>query len=439
MTDLTRRDAIKLGAAAMAAGAGVALGPEAAEAQTWGVKPEPGAKIRVLRWKRFVQGDEDQWLKNTEAYTKATGIEVRVDSENWEDLRPKAAVAAQVGSGPDIIIGTNDDPQKFPAKLVDVGDVAQYLGSKYGGWYDVCKRYGQSGGKWIGLPMGAAGNCIVYRKSLIQKAGFEEVPKDNPNFLKLCQNLKKNDTPAAFAMGHATGDANAWMHWALWSHGGLVVNTKNQVVLDSPETVAAIEYVKQLYATFIPGTLSWLDPSNNKAYLAGEISLTGNGISIYYAAKTAGTPEMTALANDTFHANMPIGPVGRPTELNLFFQAFIFKYSKFPNAAKDYLRFMWEREQFVPWMSASIGYVTQPLAGYEDAPVWTADPKAGPYRYVVKTMLDDGYAGTLGAASAAAMAEFIVVDMFALACSGTATPKEAAKLAAEKAKRLYKA
>ena len=49
-----------------------------------------------------------------------TGIEVRVDAEGWEDVRPKAAVAANVGSGPDIIISTMEDAHQYPDKLVDV-------------------------------------------------------------------------------------------------------------------------------------------------------------------------------------------------------------------------------------------------------------------------------------------------------------------------------
>ena len=69
-----------------------------------------------------------------------TGIEVRVDAEGWEDVRPKAAVAANVGSGPDIIISTMEDAHQYPDKLVDVTDLANYLGNKYGGWYDVGAR-----------------------------------------------------------------------------------------------------------------------------------------------------------------------------------------------------------------------------------------------------------------------------------------------------------
>src|SRR5689334_24450080 len=85
-------------------------------------KPESGAKLRVLRWKRFVQGDEDAWLANTTKFTEQTGVEVRVDSESWEDIRAKAAVAANVGSGPDIILSTNDDSHQYPDKLLDVSD-----------------------------------------------------------------------------------------------------------------------------------------------------------------------------------------------------------------------------------------------------------------------------------------------------------------------------
>ena len=46
-----------------------------------------------------------------------------------------------------------------------------------------------------------------------------------------------------------------------------MVDDNNNVVINSPETVAALEYAKQLYATFIDGVLSWNDSSNNKAFL----------------------------------------------------------------------------------------------------------------------------------------------------------------------------
>ncbi len=441
MRKFKRRDFLKATAGVAAGGAlgtGSGLFAPEAQAQQYKVVPEKGAKLRILRWKRFVQGDEDMWAENTKKFTQATGIDVRIDAEGWEDVRPKAAVAANVGSGPDIIIGTFEDAHQYPEKLVDVSDLANYLGGKYGGWYPVGKTYCTNKGKWIAVPMGAAGACLVYRESAMKAAGFDTFPKDTAGFLKLCQALKAKGMPPGFALGNATGDANTWCHWVVWTHGGKMVDEKNNVVINSPETIAALEYSKQLYETFVPGTLSWLDPNNNKAFLDGQIGVTNNGISIYYAAKTSKDEKLQEMAKDIGHANFPIGPVGRPTECHLPFPMMIFKYTKYPNAAKEYLRFMMEKEQYVPWQQASIGYVTQPLVAYESNPIWTSDPKHTPYRDLMKNMLPNGYAGEMGYASAATMADFIMVNMVAEAASGSKSPKEAVERAQKRAERYYK-
>jgi len=407
-------------------------------AQSLSFKPEKGAKLRVLRWSRFVQGDIDAYMANVKKFTDKTGIDVRVDNEGWEDVRPKAAVAANTGAGPDIILSTNDDANLYPEKLLDVTDLAEYLGRKYGGWYPVCEAYLRPDGKkWIGLALGAAGSMMVYRLSQIKAAGFDTFPRDNASFLKLCQALKDKGTPCGFALGNATGDS-LWTNWLIWSHGAKLVDKDNKVVIDSPETLRALDYAKEMYATFIPGTLSWLDPSNNKAFLDGQISLTNNGISIYYAAKNSTDPKLKEMAADIYHAAFPIGPAGVPTESNLFFNQMIMKYTKYPLAAKEFLRFMMEQEQFDPWLMGAGGYVAQPLAAYEKSPVWTVDPKHLAYRDSVKNMRPSGYAGKLGYASAGAGADFIVANMVAEAASGAKTPKEAAERAQKRAERYYK-
>ena len=437
MSDIKRRKFLKTSAAVAA---GAAVGPmiwvKNAEAQ-WSNTPEKGATLRVLRWKRFVQGDEDQYLVNAKKFTEKYGIPVRVDSESWEDVRPKAAVAANAGAGPDIILSTNDDANLYPDKLVDMTDVANYLGKKYGGWYPVCEQYLKHGGKWIGVPLGCAGNAIVYRESQVKAAGFDKFPRDMDGFLKLMKALKEKGTPGGFALGHATGD-QAWAHWLFWAFGGKLVNEKNQVMIDSPETLKALEYAKELYPTFVPGTLSWLDPNNNKAFLDSQISVTANGISIYYAAKMSSDPKLQEIAKDIQHANFPIGPVGVPTEFNLFLNQMVYKHSKYPKAAKEFVRFMMEEEQYGPWMTASIGYVCHPLKAYEKNPIWTSDPKHTPYREAMNVMRPLGYAGEMGYASAGCIADFIILDMVAEAASGSKTPKEAAERAQKRAERYYK-
>ena len=439
MSEIKRRRFLKT-SAGLAAGA--AVGPmiwiKDANAQ-WKGTPEKGAKLRVLRWSRYVQGDIDQYMKNVAKFTEKYGVEVRIDNEGWEDVRPKAAVAANTGAGPDIILSTNDDANLYPDKLVDVTDVCTYLGSKLGGFYPVCDPYLRPDGKkWIGVPLGVAGVCMTYRQSHMKAAGFDAFPKDTDGFLKLCKALKEKGTPPGFALGNATGDANNWCQWLVWSFGGKLVDTNNKVVIDSPETLKALDYAKELYATFVPGTLSWLDPNNNKAFLDGQLGLTANGISVYYAAKTSKDPKMQEIAKDIIHGKFPLGIDGKPAVLNLVFPMMIFKYTKYPNAAKEYLRFMMEREQYVPWQEASIGYVCHPLAGYESSAFWTADPKVTPYRDCMKDMRNNGYAGTMGYASAQCSADFIIANMVAEAASGAKSPKEAMDRAAQRAERYYK-
>ena len=240
------------------------------------------------------------------------------------------------------------------------------------------------------MPLGVAGVAMVYRQSHMKAAGFDTFPKDTDGFLKLCKALAGKGTPPGFALGNATGDANTWVQWLVWSFGGKLVDKDNKVVIDSPETIKALEYSKELYQTFAPGTLSWLDPNNNKAFLDGQISLTNNGISVYYAAKTSKDPKVAEMAKDIYHANMPIGPIGKPSEFQLFFNQMIFKHTKYPKAAKEFLRFMMEAEQMDPWVQAAIGYVTPALTYFEKNPIWTVDPKHTPYRDSMKNMWPSG-------------------------------------------------
>src|SRR5215218_57322 len=231
MSNFNRRDFLKTTAGAAAGtalgGVGIIAAPAVHAQANLTFAPEKGAKLRVLRWSRFVQGDIDAYMANVKKFTEKTGVEVRVDNEGWEDVRPKAAVAANTGAGPDIILSTNDDANLYPEKLLDVTDLAEYLGKKYGGWYPAVHQYLRPDGKkWLGLGLGAAGSMIVYRESMVKAAGFDSFPKDTAGFLALHKALKEKGTPGGYALGNATGDS-LWTNWLLWSHGGQLVDKNN--------------------------------------------------------------------------------------------------------------------------------------------------------------------------------------------------------------------
>lgn len=438
---LNRRSILK-GGAGLAAAAG--LSAEAlfnfakAWAQTAQWKPEAGATINLLRWKRFVQGEEDAFIKIVAAFEKANNVKINVTNESFDDIQPKASVAANTGVGPDIVWPLHVTPHLFPEKLVDLTDVADYLGKKYGGWVPVAEAYGKSKGKWICIPVAVNGGYINYRIKAMNDAGFSTFPDKTDGMLELCKALKAKGTPAGFALGHASGDANAWLHWLLWSHGAYLVDKDDKVIINSPETAKALEYCKALYETFIPGTPSWNDSNNNKAFLSGELYLTANGISVYAAARASGDPKQLAIADDMDHAFFPLGPSGKPAELQLAFPLMVFNYTKAPQACKAFTAFMLEAEQFNPWLEGAAGYLTHCLNAYDANPVWTADKKRAPFREAAKRTLPISGLGSIGEKAATAVADFVVVDMFANYCTGREDLKGAIAQAERQARRIYR-
>ena len=92
MRTIERRDALRaLGAAVLTAGGAMTFRQRIAGAAETRYPPEQGAQLKVLRWKRFVQGDEDLWIANTRKFTEQAGVPVQVESVNGEEIRPKGA------------------------------------------------------------------------------------------------------------------------------------------------------------------------------------------------------------------------------------------------------------------------------------------------------------------------------------------------------------
>ena len=451
---LTRRDSLLIGAAALGAASVPIIGaPRDAYAQgapadvpTANVQPpklevEKGATLHVLRPAKFIDPDQTYWDINTKKFTEQTGIQVAVNYISWEDLRPQTAVAANTGAGPDIVVGFSSDPFVYADKLMPMTDIADYLGQKYGGWFDLAVLYGtkwKSKNDWLSIPVGGGLGPTVYRSSWVKAVGYDSIPNDLDGFLTLCQKLNKAGHPCGMSFGHALGDANNTVEWLLWSHNAYVVDENGKVALDSKETIDALKYATEWYKTMIPGVLSWNDSGNNKAYAAGEIGLTFNGVSIYYVIKVSPDPKLRAIAEDTQIQTVPFGLAKQQPQTCTIMNAMVFKHTKYPNAAKEYIRFMMESPQYGPWLSNCIGYWSNSLKAYSKMKFWTEDPKLKPYASGMDTPYYDGYKGPITAASSAVVANYTVVDMFASVVTGNATPESAAKQAARQAERYYK-
>src|SRR5258705_3291369 len=153
-----------------------------------------------MGWKRFVPAEDDAFNAMVAAFKTATGTEMNVFSESFEDVQPKASVAANTGSGLDMAWGLHTLPQLFPTKVLKMNDVADYLGKKYGGWTDAAARTCKQGNDWLGIPVATIGGFLAYRKSATDKARFKDFPKEFPGFLAPCQAPKADNTAASLAL-----------------------------------------------------------------------------------------------------------------------------------------------------------------------------------------------------------------------------------------------
>ena len=176
---------------------------------------------------------------------------------------------------------------------------------------------------------------------------------------------------------------------------------------------------------------SWDDSSNNRAFLAEQLAATYNGSSIYFVAKK----ETPAFAQDMSHMLMPRGPAGRFYWLGTRTTA-ILKNSRNVSAARDFLKWWFQDEQFGAWWRIQDGYQLQPVAKYYNDPVWFKDPKMTPFREQPKYGVDLGWPGPPNQKASLAYAKYIVVDTFAKCVQG-ADPKATVEWGAEELKRAY--
>jgi multiple sugar transport system substrate-binding protein len=96
--------------------------------------------VHWLRWADFVPAS-DVILKGqiTQECKKATGITLKLETINANDLQSRITSAIQSGTGADIIMAIGNWPQLYAESLADAGDVAEEIGQAQGGYYDASR------------------------------------------------------------------------------------------------------------------------------------------------------------------------------------------------------------------------------------------------------------------------------------------------------------
>ena len=399
--------------------------------------------VHWLRWADFVPAS-DVVLKGpiTQQCQKDLGIKLTVETINANDIQARITSSIQSGSGPDIIMSIGNWVQLYATSLADVSDVAEPIGKEQGGYYDICKTVATYGGKWVAVPWAVGGGLVAYRKSWLAEAGSPDgFPKDWDTFRTVGKKLKANGHPIGQTAGHTFGDAPGWWYPYLWSWGGKEVEADGKtVVLNSKETIESVKFAVALWKeTMDEGGLAWDDTSNNRAFLSGSIGASNNGASIYLEAKkkpdSYQTDKGTPMKDDISHAPIP-GGAGGQYNLPGPFTDMVMGYSKNQDMAKKFLTWVHSKPVFEQWFTSQQGYTDGAAKGWEEHPVWKADPVMLPFKNLPNQGRLVGYAGPPSQKAAEVVTKYIVIDMYAKAIQGM-KPEDSVKLAHDELVKIY--
>ena len=386
--------------------------------------------LKLLMWSHFVPAYDtwfDKWAKETWGPQNKVTVTVDHIPTNTIPTRVSAEIAAN--SGHDLVLyQTGTDLHVFADKMMDLSDLANYLGGKYGGWLSFAVNVGTVGGKWRGIPEFYISFPGLYRKDLFDANGLQPVAKWE-DLVTVGQKLKPKGNPVGIALSH-TGDSNSSLYSVLWSYGGAVTGKDGKTVtIKSDGTKAAIDYVVNLYKNAMtPEVLSWDDASNNRLLDSGVACWIQNPISAYRSADAA-------LQQKIYVSQSPVGPAGQFCNSPIYSWG-IMDWSKEQAAAEKFLV-----DYFADWteaFTASTGYNHPMLKAHEakPMPVLGSDPKLEVLQDFGKYVQTIGYPGPATAAAGQVNNTYVIPDMFAKACTGMSSD-DAMSWADQQIKAIY--
>src|SRR3989454_121246 len=453
----TRRQFIQRGTKLFAVGAvATAAGP------TILVRDAKAAgQLKILQWSHFVPAYDkwfDPWAKEWGA---KRGIEVTVDHVGFADVVPRATaeVAAQSGHDIHMFLGL---ASAFEEHVIDLKDAVANVEKKYGkqvelahrSTYNPCtKKQFAISDMWVPDP----GN---YHKEIWTKIGMPNGPVTYDDLVKAAPEIKKVAPQMQIPIGVGLSqdiDSNMAVRNILWCHGGSIQDKDGNVVLNSPETLRALEYTKKLYSVgMTQAVLSWNAASNNQAFNAQETAYILNSISAY---RTAQDNKLPVLANYFFTPPLK-GPTGIQLASEHVMSGYvIWKFSKNQDMAKQFLVGLVDASRestlnsklynFPSFYGAAADSGTPMNRKIESGAAWIAKEcrndqfgskpadKLALLASFDKTSTNLGYPGYGNPAEGEIFDTYVLTDMFAKAATGVLSPKDAMAEANTRAKEIF--
>ena len=206
-------------------------------------------------------------------------------------------IGAQIAAddAPDMIQRNYSVPQYNQLGLIlPATDIVAEIIGMYGDTGMRQKKDLMIDGDWYAIPFHVRSDGGWARKDIWDTVGIDVTQlKTYDELREACMEVSD---PAKEMWGwgmtvNRGGDGNWMTHRLIHSFGATWVDESGQnVTIDSPETVQAMEWLLDTYTNpawermLPPGVLSWTDPTNNEVFLGGKLAYTQNGGTVYAKA-----------------------------------------------------------------------------------------------------------------------------------------------------------
>jgi multiple sugar transport system substrate-binding protein len=435
-TGLSRRGFLKTTGALTAAGLGSGLlaactGPSSSP----GAGSGGGKQLRILQWSHFIPA-YDTWFDGfAKQWGSDNGVTVTVDHIDNADIPARSAAEINAGQGHDMIEWIVP-PSALEPSVLDLSDVVQEVGKKYGEQISFCKAssFNPTTNTFYGFCHTWTPDPGDYRKSLWEKVGLPNGPSTYDELLRGGTEIKRSQkVPVGIGMSQEV-DSNMAARALIWSFGGSIQDADQNVTINSPEVIDAVDYMAKLFKQGMTDEIfSWTAASNNQGLIAGRLSYILNSISAYRSAQGS-NPKV---ANDVFFVPALKGPSGKALAGEHVVRSYIVpKFSKSADTAKQFLLFLADHSEDVTNNSKLYDFPAfrnakawSKLPGWLDNDPFKSQPanKLALLKDAESWSTNIGYPGPASAAIGEVFTTFVVPNMMASAAKGTPAKDAVAK------------
>ena len=392
-----------------------------------------GTTLRILTWSHFIPAYDVWFDKFSGEWGDKNGVKVRVDHIPHLEIPARMAAEFAAGAGHDIILNNSTILARLYYKsLLDLTDVFDGLGKKYGGWIPAAKSPIEVEGKIYGIPMYYILLPMLWRKDLFEANGLK--PPDTWELARVAaRTLKPKGHPTGIALSRCA-DANLFWRSMFWSFGGTEATPSgDQPTIDSKELREFLKFAKALFEEgMTPEVFSWDDASDNRYLASGIACWVHDAISAYRTTEDTNPP---VFAN-TFLGLEPQGLPGKRVSCAAPNVWMVWKFSKNQQAAKEWLAYLIDND--LEGMTQSRGYNMPYLNDRykKPMPVIGTDPKLQILQDFPKIVAFYGQPGPSTTPIQEIVNTFVFPDMITKFCRGMAL-EDAVKWGVGEYRRIY--